>query len=110
MGRAAQRRLGRGESASRHRIRPRLLGCCRGLALGSSLDGVKLESAIDENGAPLLLVAGASVVFPTKSGNPAHQVGSGRFGSVGRKTDKKKDTPPTAADGSEQRRRDAVVD
>lgn len=72
---------------------------------------MKLESAIDENGAPLLLVAGASVVFPTKSGNPAHQVGSGRFGSVGRK--KKRDQPSPTADpaaGSEQRRRDAVVD
>jgi hypothetical protein len=73
---------------------------------------VKLESAIDENGAPLLLVAGASTVFPTKSGNPAHQIGSGRFGSVGRKSDKKKDQAPApdAAAGSEQRRRDAVVD
>jgi hypothetical protein len=73
---------------------------------------VKLESAIDENGAPLLLVAGASTVFPTKSGNPAHQIGSGRFGSVGRKSDKKKGQAlaPNAADGSEQRRRDAVVD
>jgi hypothetical protein len=69
---------------------------------------VKVEAAVDERGAPLLLAA--VTVVPTRSGNSAHDVASGEFGSTGRR---KKDEPqaqPDPARGSEQRRRDAVVD
>jgi len=77
---------------------------------------VKLEYAVDENGAPVLLQGGASVVVPTRSGNPAHEVGNGRFGQGRKKDDKKKgqasnpEPPPDPSEGSDQRRRDAVVD
>jgi hypothetical protein len=75
---------------------------------------VKLEPAVDKDGVPVLLLAGASIVVPTRSGNSAHEVESGRFGSTGRKKDEKgKAQPkpqPDPAEGSEQRRRDAVVD
>jgi hypothetical protein len=47
--------------------------------------GVKVEPAVDENGAPLLLVAGAAREVPTRSGNPAHQVDTGQFGAHGKK-------------------------
>jgi hypothetical protein len=72
---------------------------------------VKLQPAIDENGAPVLL-AGAAIVVPTKSGNPAHDTTSGRFGSATRKSKDKPEpqAPPDPSEGSEQRRRDAVVD
>jgi hypothetical protein len=74
---------------------------------------VKVEIAVDENGAPLLLVAAAREV-PTRSGNPAHRVDSGQFGAHGKKKDSKEDPQPQAqpdpAQGSDQRRRDAVVD
>jgi hypothetical protein len=73
------------------------------------LRGVRIEAGIDEHGAPMLLAA--AVPVPTRSGNPAHDVASGEFGSTGRK--KKAGQPqaqPDASDGSEQRRRDAVVD
>lgn len=71
---------------------------------------MRVEAAIDDNGAPVLLAA--AVVVPTRSGNPAHDVGSGRFGSTGRnkKKDKPEGQPGSAAEGSDQRRRDAVVD
>jgi len=75
------------------------------------------QYAVDANGAPVLLQGGASVVVPTRSGNPAHEVGSGRFGD-GRK--KEKDSkkggsgnPQPQVDpseGSDQRRRDAITD
>ena len=72
---------------------------------------MKIELAIDENGAPVLL-AGAVVPVPTRSGNPGHDTASGRFGASGKKeTDAQKAPAPTdPAEGSEQRRRDAVVD
>lgn len=71
---------------------------------------MRVEAAIDDNGAPVLLAA--ATVVPTRSGNPAHDVASGRFGSTGRSKDKPKTQggPDQAAAGSEQRRRDAVVD
>lgn len=76
---------------------------------------MKIEYAVDDNGAPVLLQGGASVVVPTRSGNPAHEVGSGRFGQGRKKDDKKgsasKPQPqPDPSEGSDQRRRDAVVD
>lgn len=74
---------------------------------------MKVNHAIDRDGAPVLLLAGASIVVPTKSGNPAHDVGNGRFGATGRPKKKVQptDTPaPDPAQGSDQRRRDAVVD
>lgn len=71
-------------------------------------------AAFDDSGAPILLVAGASVVVPTRSGNPAHEVGSGRFGRFGSKDEKEEQAPskpqPDPAEGSQERRRDAVVD
>jgi hypothetical protein len=79
--------------------------------LASSLHAVKIESAIDENGAPLLLVAARLV--PTRSGNSAHEIATGRFGSTGQKKKEEEKAPapqPGSSDGSEQRRRDAVVD
>jgi hypothetical protein len=65
---------------------------------GSRNRGVKVEPAIDENGAPLLLVAGAAREVPTRSGNPAHQVASGQFGAHGKKKDGKE--PQSAASSS----------
>lgn len=74
---------------------------------------MRLDRAIDENGAPLLLAA--AVVVPTRSGNPAHDVASGKFGSAGRKKNESSEDSASQAQrdpatGSEQRRRDAVVD
>lgn len=73
---------------------------------------MKLAFAVDEEGAPILLQAGASVVVPTRGGNPKHEVSSGRFGVGGKKKDEKGKPQVEAdpAEGSEQRRRDAVVD
>jgi hypothetical protein len=70
---------------------------------------VRIEAGIDEHGAPLLLVA---VPVPTRSGNPAHDNASGEFGSLGKKKQKgeQPQAQPDASDGSDQRRRDAVVD
>lgn len=70
---------------------------------------MKVELAVDERGAPMLLAA--VTIAPTRSGNPAHDVASGEFGSTGKR--KEKDNPqaqPDPAAGSDQRRRDAVVD
>jgi hypothetical protein len=72
---------------------------------------VKVELAVDENGAPMLLQSGASIVVPTRSGNPKHDTASGRFGHGSTKPKNDKDQPqvdPSA--GSEARRSDAVVD
>lgn len=76
-----------------------------------------LEFAVDDNGAPVLLQGGASVAFPTRSGNPKHEVTSGRFGAGGKPKDDKSSggstnaqPPPDPSEGSDQRRRDAVVD
>jgi hypothetical protein len=75
---------------------------------------MKTELAIDENGAPMLLRAGASgtsVVVPTRSGNAKHDTGTGEFGKGSTKAKDDKTEPevdPSA--GSAQRRRDAVVD
>lgn len=70
---------------------------------------MRVQAAIDENGAPVLLAA--ATVVPTRSGNPAHDVASGRFGSTGRTKDESKpEGAPDQTAGSEQRRRDAVVD
>jgi hypothetical protein len=84
-----------------------------GEARKSRIAGVKVEPAIDENGAPMLLVAGAAREVPTRSGNPAHQIASGQFGGRrGKKDDKQPQSQPQPdpGQGSDQRRRDAVVD
>lgn len=82
------------------------------------------EYVIDDVGAPALLLAGAAREVPTKSGNPAHEIATGRFGAGWRKpkgdgarAPVQKDTsnpntppPPAATRDDVVRRRDAVVD
>jgi hypothetical protein len=72
---------------------------------------VRTEQAIEVNGAPALLLA-AAIAVPTRSGNSAHDVKSGEFGSLGRKKKDEKQPParPDPGEGSDQRRRDAVVE
>lgn len=73
---------------------------------------MKGELAIDEHGAPMLLDTGVSVVVPTKSGNPKHDR-AGRFGSGSTKPEEpgeKEQPQEDPAAGSDQRRRDAIVD
>jgi hypothetical protein len=70
---------------------------------------MRVEPAVDEHGAPLLLVSGAVVSVPTRSGNDAHDPASGQFGNKGKKDDESK-AQPDPSQGSDQRRRDAVVD
>lgn len=71
---------------------------------------MRVQPAVDESGAPLLLVGGAARVVPTRSGNPSHQVDSGQFGAGGKKNDQKPQPQADPSAGSEQRRRDAVTD
>lgn len=67
------------------------------------------------NGPPALRLVGPSTVDPdTRSGNPHHEVATGRFGSGGRKPGKvpTRGRAPVEvpAPGSVERRRDAIVD
>jgi hypothetical protein len=76
-----------------------------------------VDLVIDDTGAPALALAGATIVDPdAKSGNPHHEVGSGRFGYGPGKTNRRRTqdrramTAPPAQVDSVQRRRDAVID
>lgn len=81
--------------------------------------GHDLELVIAANGLPALILQGASTVDPdTKSGNPRHEVGTGKFGTGPGKTDRRQQQDRRGPlrrqadvdNPSALRRRDAVVD
>lgn len=71
---------------------------------------------LDADGFPIMLAGGeATRPVPTRSGNPVHGVGTGRFGNRGEPPPKPGAKKPSleqesAANASEDRRRDAAVD
>jgi hypothetical protein len=70
----------------------------------------ELDLAIDEQGAPVLRLAGAVRVITPESGNPNREIGSGRFGRGRRQAQAKRRQVDQQSRGSQERRRDAVVD
>lgn len=66
------------------------------------------DHIVEDDGAPALVLAGATIVDSnTRSGNPSHEISTGRFGVGGRK---KKPVQPTGPSPSEIRRQDAIKD